>query len=1522
MRAGGLALALLLGLTGLSRAAVRVSALPHLLQQIQPDGGLLLRLDGAADLPAEWPLVVRHQGRTLRPETPGGARLDLPVHALESAGDTRCDGLLVPRAVLEGGLLLREEGRTPERRSAGLRALAPPDPWARHAFARLEVGGEGLIRVTGAWLAEHVPGVLPDPRTWTLVHNGVPEPMLAEGCEDGSFDPDDQLIFWAEPSRPAVPELGVDTQEDPWCRREVWFLASDGTPGPRFAQETGEIIETDPERYSAPLTFPATVHVEEYNHFSRLTYVLDEPHPDHMFWTTGIYGGTLRNVTFDAPGLYPYSALPVQMRVCLRGLSAPAEEGEPDVYQRLRLYVNSTGGGALEVGADGSWRNQELRIAEFGAEAFPDHSSFVEGQNTLILAGVDEPPAGEFSSCLLNWLELTYQREYKAQGDRLLFSADPALDGRVVNFEVSGFSGEDIRVFKLGQSHFRSVIVRPLAGAWRLRFQDEFLAGTRYVAATERSLRAPDAGERVEYHGLADRVAGAGVLVVLADSLWRSGGADLLQPLLQQVASREGEVLLVSDRWVYDEFSHGKVRPHALRDLILRAWRNWSTPPGWVLLVGDGAPAPRLTTPGLEPVLPLMYEQVYKWGAASSDDWFAREENGAQLPVVVSRWPAATPEDLANLVAKEAAYRTAAPGAWNNSLLLAAGARAQDEGIFMQQTENLIRLQVPDRFFIRRILAGEQGGAYIGSRPELLALVNEGQLLVNYAGHGGGAVWEDNQLFRSEDVALLDNAQRLAFFTNATCFIASLDYQGSLGRALLNTPEVGAIGVLGSTGLGFRDTGMELVADFWTLLLGNPELAVGQALREAKQRLWLRRVPGHEGSLEEKYVHAVNVMNTILGLPWQRLALPLESQPALANPVIETGGVLQFSGSGAAPGGQGLVEVYSSAERAAQTGPNFVTDVIRVPVSAGNDGAWTAAVPLPASLPGGGATGSLRVWMPGAEGGGHSGVSWFHPADSLSGTLAWQARLLPDPPRPGLPLRAEVLVASAQLVDSVAALLSIQPPNQAATQLRLSLTPLAGDPQRWQSAGTAGPFADSTLVGLRFALYDADGPDSTTTSWYWVEDARPRLSWTLLPGTDAAGQPEAVVGNDGESESDTLTCRLVRGLDGSATAGRIPPVPRGGSRRVSLPLPVGTLGETFRVEADWDPALGGPLPDALEFALTRVAVPAESWTDVVAGGVLRIRHGESGRILAVRELPVDSLLVEQVGRRLDAGPWLLEWRDGVPGPVQGELELTTVDSLRRLDTELLEYDGATRQLLARLGGQVQLERADTLRAAFTLNSAEGFALGRLADTGAPVVQLEVDGQVFDRGGFVPPRAAFSWTLTDPGGLDARPENIQLTMDGDSISSAELALLPDPAGGRLSVRYALDGSAPRGEPLALRLFVRDAAGNGTLHESEFMVGERLALQYMGTYPNPFQRETRFVFSLSGVANGAKIEIYTVAGRLIRRLEIPGPLINYVETLWDGRDRVGDVVANGVYFYRLTAEGPEGRVEHTGKVARLK
>jgi hypothetical protein len=66
-----------------------------------------------------------------------------------------------------------------------------------------------------------------------------------------------------------------------------------------------------------------------------------------------------------------------------------------------------------------------------------------------------------------------------------------------------------------------------------------------------------------------------------------------------------------------------------------------------------------------------------------------------------------------------------------------------------------------------------------------------------------------------------------------------------------------------------------------------------------------------------------------------------------------------------------------------------------------------------------------------------------------------------------------------------------------------------------------------------------------------------------------------------------------------------------------------------------------------------------------------------------------------------------------------------------------------------------------------------------------------------------------------------------------------------------------------------------------------------------YPNPFNSTTTFRFELDG-SSPARLEIFTLNGQRVRRLEIDGRVRGERSVAWDGRDEEGGIVASGIYF----------------------
>ena len=114
--------------------------------------------------------------------------------------------------------------------------------------------------------------------------------------------------------------------------------------------------------------------------------------------------------------------------------------------------------------------------------------------------------------------------------------------------------------------------------------------------------------------------------------------------------------------------------------------------------------------------------------------------------------------------------------------------------------------------------------------------------------------------------------------------------------------------------------------------------------------------------------------------------------------------------------------------------------------------------------------------------------------------------------------------------------------------------------------------------------------------------------------------------------------------------------------------------------------------------------------------------------------------------------------------------------------------------------------------------------------------------------------------------------------------------------------------------------KDVNGNYNTREIQFTVNETFDLKNVANYPNPIMGRaidpkndgrTRFTYVLTDDADEVTIKVYTVAGRLVKTFDNLPTGVGYHEyprTVygWDCKDDQGYYLANGTYFYRLTAK----------------
>ncbi len=240
---------------------------------------------------------------------------------------------------------------------------------------------------------------------------------------------------------------------------------------------------------------------------------------------------------------------------------------------------------------------------------------------------------------------------------------------------------------------------------------------------------------------------------------------------------------------------------------------------------------------------------------------------------------------------------------------------------------------------------------------------------------------------------------------------------------------------------------------------------------------------------------------------------------------------------------------------------------------------------------------------------------------------------------------------------------------------------------------------------------------------------------------------------------------------------------------------------------------------------------------------------------------------------------------------------------------------------------------------FTDNESDGIGFNRdfivggtdttnRNDNVGPDIFIYLDTRDFRPGDLVNESPKLIVDLYDDIGINTTGNGIGHSIEAWLDDSDESIILNDYYRGKLdsfqegTVEYMLSNLTPGRHTLRVRAW--DVENNSAYAETDFMVAESSSLTIMNVYnyPNPMSNVTHFTFqhNQSGPVD-VNINIYTVTGRLIRTIRAPAVEKRFVTIPWDGTDEDGDMIANGVYFYRLKVEAlEEGRTMETlGKLS---
>lgn len=199
--------------------------------------------------------------------------------------------------------------------------------------------------------------------------------------------------------------------------------------------------------------------------------------------------------------------------------------------------------------------------------------------------------------------------------------------------------------------------------------------------------------------------------------------------------------------------------------------------------------------------------------------------------------------------------------------------------------------------------------------------------------------------------------------------------------------------------------------------------------------------------------------------------------------------------------------------------------------------------------------------------------------------------------------------------------------------------------------------------------------------------------------------------------------------------------------------------------------------------------------------------------------------------------------------------------------------------------------------------------------------LRVDGTPIQNGDVVSPLANLSIYVVCPRPL-APAADLALTVNGQPVAFNWTAAPGDTSGREWLLSWP-HAEYPIGEYAAV---VTVAGGATLLHNFKVQLGaSELRVSNLFAFPNPFDNDgTSFTFDLLGPeAADVKVDVYTISGRKLDSWVTQGLSPGYHQIAWDGRDAEGTPLANGVYFYRLSARSPGGlHDEHLGRLVKLR
>ncbi len=765
---------------------------------------------------------------------------------------------------------------------------------------KLTVRQDGIYRLDYAWVAANAPDILTDPASrYRIMNLGVEIPITVFDMDgDGTFEnngaqPDDYIEFTGQKLSWDI--LAPDLWEHgDWTDDNIYWLDAATVPGLRITTRNGNPVNGYPQ----PADFSETIHHEVNDTFIQTVPVDGLEHWHQKPGVVAVGSGSSQTFSVSIPDA---SAATTQASIKVKLL------GDAFVsYHRSNILVNNLvvdgcGDGAAGCGNQGGGCVDWDGFIEFTHGATNGTVNFCQNTLTPATDVKVELPLGRVvggnpvtgDTAYLDWVEISYGRQFKVVSDALVFRY-PNQNAR---FQITGLSTNSAAVYEItntisGQQSWAPVRITngsfSGAGPFNFTFESAFNASfpamrTYIVAVPTASTTTGDlVPAAVAVYTPTDILApvqGADWMVITDTDLLDTAPASGLQQLISFRQSQGKRVKTVLVGSIYDEFSFGVFDPQAIKDFLTYAWANWPQGPGGarladVVFLGDASfdTKNNYGNTGKRTWVPTYVRSAVAntiIGYYSDDVYFARVSGPDEMPDIrLGRLPVHTMAE-ANIVAqriKDYELQSTAP-AWQRNVLLTAENTTSD---FKRVAEDMrVAYLAGTSYTYNRIYQLDLEPLFVGNPAGLAAEVRDrfqrnlngqvdvsrdigsGAAFATFIGHGSWQTWGKNATIMQtnstgvDDITPLTNFDRLPFLFISNCLSggfhvtagpASTNLQYAFAEDFVTTTGKGAIASLAPAHLTFlQNLDIEVNAVFNEVFGPRKERMTGEiamALRE------------------------------------------------------------------------------------------------------------------------------------------------------------------------------------------------------------------------------------------------------------------------------------------------------------------------------------------------------------------------------------------------------------------------------------------------------------------------------------------------------------------------------------------------------------------------------------------------------------------------------------------------------------------------------------------------------------------